>query len=109
MNDEIDMAVDTLYDIAKMGSQDFSGTAIKSSALPQDIKTVLKQFISDKNLDPSDIDDDAYKGSWFDDEHYFYALTFEHSDPETYNGTVIIGPVAPNKVGVIGVSATRSS
>ena len=109
MSEDPNFAIDTLYDIAKMGGNDFSGKPIAKNAVPKDVMDALKQWVDSVNIDLSDVDDDAYVGSWFDDEHTYYAFTFSVTDPEVFNGTLAIGAVAPDKVGILGVSSVSSS
>lgn len=104
MVDETDLAVDTLYDIAKTGGDDYSGTSLSLAALPTDVRQQLANWATNYGAQISDIDDAVYKGSWFDGDHTYYGFTFNVSSPEVRVGTVIL-----NEHGVIGVSATGSS
>ena len=109
MADDPNLAVDTLYDIAKMGGNDFSGKPIAKDAVPTEIMDALKKWVDSVNIELADVDDEAYVGSWFDDERTYYAFTFSVSEPEAFVGTLAIGAVAPDQVGVLGVSSSGSS
>jgi hypothetical protein len=105
---QVNLAVDTLYDLVRAGGFDFSSRRLGFKDLPGDVVRALKEWVATVDIAMSAIDPTVYVGSYFDHERRFYAFTFESSAPEAFHGTLIIGTVAANKVGVIGVSSTGS-
>lgn len=107
---QIDLAVDTVLDILSMNSGDFNSSEVPLDKIPDDIRQVVNKFVADTNISIEDFSKSGYVGKWSDDEHFVYAFTFEHADPEVFNGTILVGPAdSSGKVGLVGTSTVGSS
>jgi hypothetical protein len=96
--------VDMLYDIVAEGGGDFHSLKTTLDKAPQPVMDALMTYVAAGNFEMSDVDNDAYKGMWFDDDREFWLFTFSGTDPDPFGGTVIIGATAPNVIGVVGDS-----
>ncbi|MDB5071399.1 MAG: hypothetical protein JWM87_2510 [Candidatus Eremiobacteraeota bacterium] len=108
-DDEINPAIETLYEITKLRDGDFSATQTSDiESLPAGVLSALDFWLAQRNMDTGNVDD-IRVASWSGGKLKLYAFTFlqrkDDEAPASFHGTLVIKSHDDSRFEVIGASA----